>query len=355
MVVPRPAPMGTALLPPAVAGPLSALAGAPDRPPLIYTGDTASSLAALRQDIASSYRAICGALGEPVRSDLVSATPHTASALGLHMPLAARLPLLAGGSSLVPAPVRLPPVPPGQAAAPVSPTAGVATELGTSIGIEGVGSGGDAPARVLATGASRTGAGSRFPTGAVAGPRNPMMGALRSLSAGHAGMTAAPGLPPLAPGRQADGHWPMGRPAPGSFSSRGSGSGGIGDGPRVAMLSGLTRPQDPSSDFLGEESAVVYPPAGRSFGGGASSTAQAVLGTAGLGPGQMIDAMDDFRFRGGGNKHIKIEDLDDPSRLVPSFRRNDDMQLELFLKEYARDRSKPRPVQRGNSRFHMPF
>lgn len=73
--------------------------------------------------------------------------------------------------------------------------------------------------------------------------------------------------------------------------------------------------QDPGSDFLGEESALVYPPAGRSFGGGPSAAARTALGAGfgGGGGGGLIDPMDDFRFRGGGaRKAITVEQLGEP-------------------------------------------
>ncbi len=69
---------------------------------------------------------------------------------------------------------------------------------------------------------------------------------------------------------------------------------------------------------------MVFPPPGRNFGGGASSAARAAMGGPGIGPpGFTIDAMDDFRFRAGGRKHIKIEDMGErsyPFQSLPSMR-----------------------------------
>ncbi|GIL96693.1 hypothetical protein Vretimale_2452 [Volvox reticuliferus] len=335
ILVPRPKSLGLPRLPPTTAGPLSALSGPADRQPLLYTGDAFSSLTTLRQDILSSYREICGALGEPQRSDLVNGSLPPAAALGLPLPpalgpAAVRLPALPGESGFPSAPLLLPPAPSGQVAAlgPPGQAGALAMGLGPDIGIEAVGSGADAGARIITPVGISWGAIGRLPAGAGVKSSNSVMGAMRSLSAGHAGPSAADGLPPLG------NHWPLGRPSVSSLNSNaGKGRGGSGGGPRVAMLSGFSRPQDPESEFLGEESAVVYPPVGRSFSGGTSAAARAVsVGARGLGPGQMIDAMDDFRFRGGRSKHIKIEDLDNPSRLMPEFRRNDNMQLEVFLK-----------------------
>jgi hypothetical protein len=219
----------------------------------MYTGDTDGSLAALRQDVVSSYRAICNALGEPQRTDLVNGSLPAAAALGLALPAAlptARLPPLLGGPGLSMAPLLLlgPPPPPGAAPSAASPgqNGSVAMGLGPSLGIEAVGSGADAPARLLSEGASSSAAGPRLAGSSSSGatPGNgswALMGAGRSLSAGHAG------LPPLGSGRGADRHWPMGRPG-GYGSGRAAlggrfGSGGGGDGARITMLSGFRRPQ----------------------------------------------------------------------------------------------------------------
>ncbi|GLC52185.1 hypothetical protein PLESTB_000592700 [Pleodorina starrii] len=359
-------------LPPPVAGTLSVLAGPGNRQPLLYTGDATGSLDTLRQDVAASYRAICSVLGQPERADLLSGNLPAAAALGLPIPQvlgappAPRLPPLAGGAAgpLLGLPPPPPPPQPGQPVSVVAPghaAGGVAMGLGPSVGIEGVGSGADTPARMLTTAGSSLTAGGRLIAGAGSDLGVPIMGALRSLSAGHSGAWA--GLPPLGLGRGFDRNWPLGRPSMGAGSAMGGGSavgggsGGGGGGPRIAMLSGFSRPQDPGSDFLGEESAVVYPPPGRSFGGGASASARAALGGGpGLARGQAIDGMDDFRFRSEGRKHIKIEDLDDPSRAIPRFRRDDEGQkLESFLKEYARDSGKPKVESAASSRYRMPF
>ncbi|GIL48107.1 hypothetical protein Vafri_4804 [Volvox africanus] len=367
MLVSRPKSLGLPRLNPTTAGPIYALSGPADRQSLLYTGDASSSLAALRQDIFTSYRAICSALGEPERSDLVNGSLSPAAALGLPLPpalgAAVRRPALPGESGFPSAPLLLPPAPSGRLAAPRPPgqSGALAMGLGPDIGIEAVGSGADAGARILTPVGVSWGAISRLPAGAGVRSSNSVMGAMRSLSAGHAiHPSAADGLPPLAPGRGAGNHWPLGRPSVSSFSGNaGKGRAGSSGGPRVAMLSGLSQPQDPDSEFLGEESAVVYPPVGRSFSGGTSVAARVAsvgAGAGDLGPGQMIDAMDDFRFRGGRSKHIQIEDLDNPSRLIPGFRRNDNMQLEVFLKEYARDRSNPKAdLIGGGARYRMPF
>ncbi|GLI69520.1 hypothetical protein VaNZ11_014160 [Volvox africanus] len=365
MLLPRPKSLGLPRLNPTTAGPLYALSGPADRQPLLYTGDASYSLAALRQDIVTSYRAICGALGEPERSDIVNGSLPPAAALGLPLPpalgAAVRLPALPGESGFPPAPLLLPPAPSGKVAAPGPPGQSVALAmgLGPDIGIEAVGSGADAGARILTPVGVSWGAISRLPAGAgVRSGGNSVMGAMRSLSAGHAIPSAADGLPPLAPGRGAGNHWPLGRPSVSRFfGNAGKGRADSSGGPRVAMISGLSQPEDPESQFLGEDSAVVYPPVGRSFSGGTSVAARAAaVGAGDLGPGQMIDAMEDFRFRSGRSKHIQIEDLDNPSRLIPGFRRNENMQLEVFLKEYARDRSNLRPgLKGGGARYRMPF
>ncbi len=76
-----------------------------------------------------------------------------------------------------------------------------------------------------------------------------------------------------------------------------------------------THAQDPESSFLGEESALVFPPAGRTFGGAPSAGARAGMGVGAGGhlpPHLAIDPMDDLRYPRGAaarSKHIQIESL----------------------------------------------
>eukprot|EP00198_Chlamydomonas_reinhardtii_P005394 XP_001694730.1 predicted protein [Chlamydomonas reinhardtii] len=141
-------------------------------------------------------------------------------------------------------------------------------------------------------------------------------------------------------------------PSPEASEATGAAAAGAGLGP------------DPGSDFLGEESALVYPPAGRSFGGGPSAAARTALGAGfgGGGGGGLIDPMDDFRFRGGGaRKAITVEQLDNLDNLVPGRSRlhhgGGGEQLDRYLQDYARDRAKPPSLQAimSGSRFYMPF
>ncbi|KAG2434426.1 hypothetical protein HYH02_012256 [Chlamydomonas schloesseri] len=332
------------------------------------------------------YRALCAALGDPERADIVGGYLPAAAALGLPLPAPPvggvggglqRLPPLPGTSGAIIAPLALMGSPGNAAglgagadasnAAAVAPAgagssspAGGGTMLlaGNGSGIESVGSGADAPARML-----------RAHRALSAGPGNPYaMQHLPSLAhmggAARAGMLGPDfGLPPLGGGlQQQQQMWPLGRPG-GVGALQGGGSMAALNGPRVSVMSGFARPQDPGSDFLGEESALVYPPAGHSFGGGPSAAARAALIAGGYSnSGGLIDPMDDFRFRGGGQrKAITVDQLDNLDIIFPGRSRQQHggggEQLDRYLQDYARDRAKPPSLQAimpGN-RFNMPF
>ncbi|KAG2423939.1 hypothetical protein HXX76_014880 [Chlamydomonas incerta] len=374
------------------------MAGPPQRQPLVYSGDAMNSLNALRQDMTASYRALCAALGEPERADLVGGYLPAAAALGLPLPAPPvggiggglqRLPPLPGASSGITAPLAIMSSPRDAAGAGAGPDAGEANYAaasgaglgvaglggmmlaGDAGGIESVGSGADAPARMLGAHRSMSaGAGNPYAMQNV--PSLAHLGGAARAGALGSGF----GLPPIGGGMQQQQQmWPLGRPSwphlggaggGGALQGIGIGGGGGGsmaalNGPRVSVMSGFSRPQDVGSDFLGEESALVYPPAGRSFGGGPSAAARAALGP-GIGGGGLIDPMDDFRFRGGGpRKAITVDQLDDLDSLVPGRLRlqhgSSGEQLDRYLQDYARDRAKAPSMQAlmSGNRFNMPF
>lgn len=253
---------------------LIAMAGPPQRQPLVYSGDAVNSLSALRQDMTSSYRALCAALGEPERADLIGGYLPAAAALGLPLPAPPvggvggglqRLPPLPGASSGTLAPLALMGSPRDADGPGPSPEASEATGAaaagaglgpvgmggmllaGDAGGIESVGSGADAPARML--GAHRS---------LSAGPANPYsMQHVPSLAhmggAARGGALASGfGLPPIGGGLQQQPQlWPLGRP---SWPHLGAGGGGGAlqgsggsmaalNGPRVSIMSGFSRPQ----------------------------------------------------------------------------------------------------------------
>ncbi|KAG2483095.1 hypothetical protein HYH03_018033 [Edaphochlamys debaryana] len=407
-------------LAPDVVNSLAAMAGPPGRMPLVYTGDTSSSLSALRDDLLRTYTGLCSALGEAPRSDLMAGNLPAAAALGLPMPptgaltggfgfgLGRMLPPLPGGQLALPAPPLPSQLLTSSAAAPISRlddlALGSATGLGGGatgmmglgggLGIEGVGSGADAPSRMLSAGPGLGGGGGG----------GGYLGGLRSLSAGTAnpyaletmpglahrggaGRSFGSGLPPIpgvGGGAAATQAWPMGRPGGAAYggAAYGGAYGGAGpqaaygrtgalgagglDGPRVGMVTGLTRPQDPNGDMLGEESALVYPPAGRDFSGAPSAAARgAMWAPGGYGArGQAIDPMDDLKFRAGPKKSVLIEDVTPGGGRIGALP-GEGGNLESYLQDFARDRSKPNPLAtRGlppvgggaaPDRYRMPF
>jgi hypothetical protein len=189
----------------------------------------------------ASYRALCAALGEPERADIVGGYLPAAAALGLPLPAPPvggvggglqRLPALPGASSSITAPLALMGSP-GDAA---GSGAGAIDDRG----IESVGSGADAPVRML--GAHRS---------LSAGPGNPYaMQHVPSLAhlggAARAGaLGSGLGLPPIGGGLQQQQQlWPLGRP---QWPHLGGGGGALQgsalDGPRVSVMSGFSRPQ----------------------------------------------------------------------------------------------------------------
>ncbi|GFR53159.1 hypothetical protein Agub_g15881 [Astrephomene gubernaculifera] len=370
-------------LQPGVAEALAALGGPSNRPPLVYTGDAAASLAALRQDITSTYHSLCRVVGEAPRADLLSGALPAAAALGVNLPMpppssAPVLPALgrlpgipAGGGRGVHQPLLLPPPPTGlPSSSQVHSEGGMAmgAGLGSVLGIESVGSGAAVPLRSSGGSSNSSSGGGALRTLNLAGH----VGGLRSLSAGHVSPYALqqPQLgSPWRSGAGAGGQqgWPLGRPSAPLLAGQGAVT--ARGGPRVTALSGFSRPQDTASDFLGEESALVYPPPGRSFGGGVGSAARGAGagrwgfrgGGGGSAPGAtaaLIDPMDDLRFRSGSSKAIAADPLEGLPALGAPGRRPEGDQLESFLRDFARERSKPLPGESADgkaNRYRMPF
>ncbi len=224
----------------------------------MYTGDAAASLAALREDTLSSYRAVCRALGEQERTDIVSGALPAAAALGINLPNPALhstpLALPPAGGAAVGSIMRLPPISSGRGSALALPPSGGLGGKGLGLGL-GLGLQSPAEAATAALGPGGAyGGGTLLGSGLSGrGGGGGLLDGVGSYGGAHGGGVAM-GLGQEV-GIEAVG---SGAAAPGVYRSLSAGSspyglqagsghsgaaGGLADGPRVGMLSGLGKPQ----------------------------------------------------------------------------------------------------------------